>query len=46
MLAVILLSFPMNFSRNWVILGIPWLMITAAGPPFMYAVAQRAGDRD
>ena len=46
MLAIILLSFPMSFSRNWMVLGIPWLMVTAAGPPFMYAVAQRAGDED
>jgi hypothetical protein len=46
MLAIILLSIPTSFSRNWVVLGIPWLMITAAGPPFMYAVAQRVGDED
>jgi hypothetical protein len=43
MLAVILLTFPMSFSQSWVILGLPWLMITASGPPLLYIVAQMAG---
>ncbi|MGC8878600.1 MAG: cellulose synthase family protein [Anaerolineae bacterium] len=40
MLAVILLTFPMSFSRSWVVMGAPWLMIAAVGPPLMYTVAQ------
>ena len=43
MLAVILLTFPMSFSQSWVILGLPWLVITAIGPPLLYIVAQVAG---
>jgi cellulose synthase/poly-beta-1,6-N-acetylglucosamine synthase-like glycosyltransferase len=45
MLSIILLTFPMSFSRSWVVLGIPWLMVTAAGPPLLYVVAQTAGGR-
>ena len=43
MLSIILLTFPMSFSRSWVVLGIPWLMVTAAGPPLLYIVAQTGG---
>ncbi|MGD8623834.1 MAG: glycosyltransferase [Anaerolineae bacterium] len=42
MLSVILLTLPMSFSHSWVLLSIPWLMISAAGPPFLYIVAQLA----
>ncbi|MGD8462855.1 MAG: glycosyltransferase family 2 protein [Anaerolineae bacterium] len=45
MLAVILLTFPMSFSQSWVILGLPWLVITALGPPLLYIVAQMAGSQ-
>jgi hypothetical protein len=40
MLLVILLTFPMSFSHSWVVLGAPWLMIAAVGPPLMYSVTQ------
>jgi len=42
MLSVLLLTFPMSLSHSWVLLGLPWLMIAAAGPPLLYAVAQIA----
>jgi len=45
MLAVILLTLPVSFSRSWVLLAIPWFVISAAGPPLLYVVAQLA-DRD
>jgi cellulose synthase/poly-beta-1,6-N-acetylglucosamine synthase-like glycosyltransferase len=40
MLAVILLTFPMSFSQSWIVMGAPWLMVSAVGPPLMYAVSQ------
>jgi Glycosyltransferase like family 2 len=40
MLMLILLAFPMSLSHSWVLLVAPWLMITAIGPPLMYAVTQ------
>lgn len=40
MLMLILLAFPMSASHSWVLLAAPWLMITAIGPPLMYAVTQ------
>ena len=46
MLSIILLTFPMSFSRSWIVLGIPWLMVTAAGPPLLYVVAQTASGRE
>jgi cellulose synthase/poly-beta-1,6-N-acetylglucosamine synthase-like glycosyltransferase len=46
MLSVLLLTFPMSLSHSWVLLGLPWLMIAAAGPPLMYAVAQIADGED
>lgn len=42
MLATVLLTFPLSFSHDWVLLGLPWLLFTAAGPPLLYAVAQTA----
>ena len=42
MLMVILLTFPMSFSHRWVLMGAPWLMVTAVGPSFLCAVAQAA----
>jgi cellulose synthase/poly-beta-1,6-N-acetylglucosamine synthase-like glycosyltransferase len=42
MLAVILLTFPMSFSHSWIVMGAPWLMVSAVGPPLMYAVSQIA----
>jgi cellulose synthase/poly-beta-1,6-N-acetylglucosamine synthase-like glycosyltransferase len=46
MLLAILLTLPVSLSRNWLLLGLPWLMATAAGPPLMYAVAVSAVDRE
>jgi cellulose synthase/poly-beta-1,6-N-acetylglucosamine synthase-like glycosyltransferase len=43
MLSIILLTFPMSFSHSWVVVGIPWIMVTAMGPPLLYIVAQTAG---
>ncbi|UCC61737.1 MAG: glycosyltransferase [Anaerolineae bacterium] len=42
MLLVVLLTLPMSFSGSWVLTGVPWLMIAAAGPPLLYTVAQVA----
>lgn len=42
MLLVVLLTFPMSFSHSWVLVAAPWLMLTAVGPPLLYAVAQVA----
>jgi cellulose synthase/poly-beta-1,6-N-acetylglucosamine synthase-like glycosyltransferase len=39
MLLVVLLTLPMSFSHSWVLSVAPWLMLAAAGPPLMYAVA-------
>ena len=44
-LAVVLLTLPMSFSRSWVLAAAPWLMVAAVGPPFMYTVAQIADGR-
>ncbi len=46
MLTLILLAFPMSFSHSWVLLAAPWLMITAVGPPLMYAVTQISTTKD
>lgn len=40
MLLVILLTLPMSFSHSWILAAAPWLMLTAAGPPLLYTVAQ------
>jgi hypothetical protein len=45
MLMLILLTIPMSFSRSWVVVGLPWLMITAAGPPLLYIASQMAKDQ-
>jgi len=42
MLLLFLLALPMSFSLSWVPAIAPWLMIAAAGPPLLYAVAQIA----
>jgi cellulose synthase/poly-beta-1,6-N-acetylglucosamine synthase-like glycosyltransferase len=42
MLMVILLTLPMSASRSWIVVGLPWLMLTAAGPPLLYIIAQLA----
>jgi cellulose synthase/poly-beta-1,6-N-acetylglucosamine synthase-like glycosyltransferase len=41
-LLIVLLTLPISFSRSWVLVAAPWLMIAAAGPPLMYTVAQFA----
>jgi hypothetical protein len=45
MLATILLAFPVRFSQPWLAWSVPWLVLTAAGPPLLYAVAQTANTR-
>jgi cellulose synthase/poly-beta-1,6-N-acetylglucosamine synthase-like glycosyltransferase len=39
MLLVLFLTLPMGFSRSWVLMAAPWLMVAALGPPLMYTVA-------
>ena len=46
MILVVLLALPMSFSQSWVLKAAPWLMVAAAGPPAMYAVAQIYGNTD
>lgn len=40
MLAMVLLTVPLNVRQSWVLATTPWLVVAAVGPPLLYAVAE------
>lgn len=46
MLLTVLLTLPMSFSRSWLLIAAPWLMVSAVGPPLMYVIAEAADGPD